>query len=106
MSTGVAILKLDGPCTIRNATVLHKELLDFIGENESISLDIAGDADFDASFVQLIESARRYATGRGKSLTLNHPASGRLLDVLQRVGLVDASKSATSDFWLNGGDLR
>lgn len=106
MSPGAAILKLDGPCTIRNATDIHKDLLNFIGENERISLEIAVNADIDVSFVQLIEAARSYAAGRGKSLSLSHPASDRLLDVLERAGLLDDPKSATSSFWLNGGDLR
>lgn len=106
MSPGAAILKLDGPCTIRNATDIHKDLLDFIGNNERISLEIAENADVDVSFVQLIEAARNYAAGRGKSLALSHPASDRLLDVLERAGLLDDPKSATSSFWLNGGDLR
>lgn len=106
MSPGAAIFKLDGPCTIRNATDIHKDLLDLICINDRISLEIAGSADVDVSFVQLIEAARTYAAGRGKSLALSHPASDRLLDVLDRAGLLDDPKSATSSFWLNGGDLR
>jgi hypothetical protein len=65
-------------------------------------LDVSGLIETDLTFVQLLEAARRDAAKDGRRLTLDAPAGGAVLEVLQRGGFLDDAGSDRAKFWLQG----
>lgn len=51
--------------------------------------------------MQLVESARLHAGANGKSLSMSRPASGVLLDVLERGGFIETASEEDALFWLH-----
>jgi hypothetical protein len=93
-------ISLSGDATIRGIGDVHQKISSALHENEEVEVDIGELADFDLTFVQLVEAARRTATNTGKKLALASPASGPLLEMLQRGGFMRTPGGA--DFWLCG----
>lgn len=71
-----------------------------------VVIDFAGEPEVDLSFIQLVESARLYAGAHGKALTLAQPASGSLLDVLERAGFIETASHEDALFWLHKGSVQ
>ncbi len=87
---------------ISNITVTHEALVSTVAHNEDVTIDVSSLSDVDLTFVQLIESARRAAADRGRTIRLRAPAQGALLQVLQRGGFLGPEDPERSDFWLKG----
>lgn len=67
---------------------------------------VADDAAVDLTFVQLMESARRTARDGGRSFSLAAPATGPLLETLERGGFLAGDDTARREFWLMGSGNR
>jgi anti-anti-sigma regulatory factor len=64
-----------------------------------LEIDLSGVADIDLTFVQLIEAARRGAAEAGTALRLSQPASGYVLETLQRGGFLSNPPDERTLFW-------
>jgi hypothetical protein len=95
------VLELDGALTIRQAAVLKQKMLDALAAADAVQLSIAADAEADLSFVQMIEVARIDAARQRKQLRLSAPASGQVLQTLQRAGLTTGMSAESREFWLH-----
>lgn len=84
--------------TIRTICEAHEALRNVIRDNEAIILFTREIQDCDLSLVQLVLSARASALSENKSVSLGEPASGLVLEQLQRGGFLAAPEDAT--FWL------
>ncbi|MBW8298247.1 MAG: STAS domain-containing protein [Hydrogenophaga sp.] len=100
------VVKLENAKNIRNISQLHPEILTALSGTKPVVLDLAGELEVDLSFVQLVESARLYAGAHGKALTLAQPASGSLLDVLERAGFIETASHEDALFWLHKGSVQ
>lgn len=88
--------------TISNIAVIREIIVSTITHNEDATIDVSSLSEVDLTFVQLIESARRAAADRGRTIRLRAPAQGALLQVLQRGGFLGPEDPERSDFWLKG----
>ena len=88
--------------TIRHMSELHAQITDALRDHEMVSVKIPEDAAVDLSFVQLIESARRTAAEDGLDFNLGAPATGPLLQTLERGGFLAAADPGRREFWLQG----
>ena len=95
------IVHLHGEMTLRTIATIYRGLCADLHQHDSLILDVADIADCDLAAAQLIECARRSATMEGKSLTLAAPASGALLDIVQRAGLLGPGAEGSARFWLH-----
>ena len=86
--------------TIREISEIHQQLLQAFAGANRLCLDIDDDAQVDLSFVQLIESARRYAEENGKSLLLARPAGANVRSILERSGLAPGGADSAR-FWFH-----
>jgi anti-anti-sigma regulatory factor len=64
-----------------------------------LEIDLAEVTDIDLTFVQMIESARRGAAETGTALRLAAPASGFVLETLQRGGFLSDPPDERTLFW-------
>lgn len=99
-------LELSPNLTVRAATAIRQEMLEFIGKNASTTIALADDCQVDLSFIQLVEAARIYAGTAGKNIALAAPASGALFDVLKRGGILEGMSADDAKFWLHQGGLQ
>jgi hypothetical protein len=93
-------VELSGELTIRSINDVRARMIDALDGRAQVTAKIADDAVVDLTFVQLMESARRSAREGGKGLCLAAPASGMLLETLQRGGFLTGDDTARRDFWL------
>ncbi|GEO85536.1 MULTISPECIES: STAS domain-containing protein [Alphaproteobacteria] len=100
------VFKLDQIANIRNISNIHSEISSALSSSPALTLDLADVPDVDLSFVQLLESARLQASLEGKQLTLSQPASGTLLDVLRRAGVIETASPEDAQFWLHKGSVQ
>ncbi|WP_367318032.1 STAS domain-containing protein [Rhizobium sp. SSA_523] len=96
-------LQLDGNLTLRSISAHQERLLSALSQHGLVELDLAGDAQFDLSFLQLLESARIYAGTAGRVVRLSRAADGSLLDLLDRAGFLSAMTAQDRHFWLHEG---
>jgi hypothetical protein len=94
-TTSVGVTSLAGIQTIGE---IHKNLMEAFEKNGDVRLGVASIADVDLTFVQLIESARRYAAAKSKRFTVSTPPPKVLRDLLERGGFL--VKPADRSFWL------
>ena len=92
------IVEFDGELTIRSAGEARERLLRAFDQSRDICADIAPEAGPDLAFVQLIESARRTAREAGGAFALARPATGKLVEILERGGFLGAPQDR--EFWL------
>lgn len=76
---------------------IHKDLTQAFAQDGDVRLKLDAVADVDLTFVQLVESARRFATSQGRSFAVT-PAPDALRDLLERGGFV--AKPEDRSFWL------
>lgn len=93
------ILEISGALTVRRAQELSDIIRARLNTSPSLVLALPDAADADLSFVQLVESARRSAARAGGRVRLSAPASGGLLSVLERGGLLDPAFPERAAFW-------
>lgn len=96
------VLRFDGTLTLPRIGAIRAALIGAIDGGPAVEIDCAKAAEIDVSFIQLLLAARRAAAMRGKSLTFAAPASGALLQALERGGfLTSADDQSTGDreFW-------
>lgn len=93
-------IELSGELTIRSINDIRIRMIDALDGHAQVTAKVADDAVVDLTFVQLMESARRSAREGGKDLRLAAPASGLLLETLQRGGFLAGDDTARRDFWL------
>lgn len=100
----MAQIDLSGNLTIRTAEEIRHRLLDAVINNDSLLLiDCSAATEVDLTFIQILKSARLSALARGQDVRLAFPASGPLLETLQRGGFVSEdspSYLADDNFWL------
>lgn len=89
--------------TIREITGIYERFLETLENSNELRLDIDDAAHVDLSFLQLIESARRYAEEHNKSLQLIRPAGDKLRAVLDRAGLLAKPSPEFLRFWFHTG---
>lgn len=102
--SAVSQLRLSEPLTIRRADEISKTLLDALTDTDALALALPDEGAVDLSFVQIVKAARVEAQRLGKTIALEAPASGALLNVLQDPGFLAAP--STSTFWLTSGASR
>ncbi|MBB4954829.1 hypothetical protein H4S14_002607 [Agrobacterium vitis] len=96
---------LSSPLTIRTVEATKDVILAGFSATGSLIVDVPDDAECDLSFVQLMESARMLAQTDGKDFTLQRPASGGLLSVLERGGFLTETDPSDRFFWLHERQL-
>jgi hypothetical protein len=96
------VVELSGELTIRRITDLHLQVAEALRDHETVTARIADEATVDLSFIQLIESARRTAAEDGLVFNLDGPATGPLLQTLERGGFLAAADPGRREFWLQG----
>ena len=100
-------IRLPNAVTLRNIEAVRAEMLGHLATSSSIEIDCSDLEEADLSLVQLIVSLRKNALQGGGGVTLMRPASGALLDVLNRGGFLNPGKAETGEndlFWLGGTD--
>jgi hypothetical protein len=93
-------LFVDYPAGMRNITEISKKFGEYIFDNEKFELNIDSCEEIDLSFIQLVESVRKYAKAAGKEFKLSGPAQGAVLATLRRAGFLDSISPEDSRFWL------
>lgn len=105
MSEQPEILHLHGPLTIKTITNVRDIIQVYLQEaalrSRTLVIDIDGAEEIDLTLPQLLLSARQTANRAGVTVTLNKPADGNFLTVLQRAGLLRGDLQ-TDTFWLEG----
>ncbi len=96
-------LDLSGLLTIRAIGDAKKALLESLSESQSLKIVISDEADIDIAGIQVILSARNYALGASKHLSLAAPISGRALSTMERAGMLAAMSAENRRFWLHEG---
>ncbi|NKL35119.1 hypothetical protein GFL49_15185 [Rhizobium leguminosarum bv. viciae] len=94
-------INLPDVLSIRNVSELYSKFINEFHSNDTITVSIPEGAEADLSFVQLIESSRRQAKAKGKTFKLSSPASGSVLKVLERAGLIESFDHEDAKFWLH-----
>ena len=93
---------ISGDITVLTIDKICIDLLSAIKKKKSIKIDIAGLAEVDLTFIQLIESARIYAAKAGRQIALAQPVSAPVRQILQRGGFLEDPASDRTKFWLQG----
>ncbi len=89
-------VRLSGAIGVRSIGDACQELRTAMAQGGPVDIDLAGLTDLDVTLIQLLESARRSAPPGGVRLAA--PASGLLLETLQRGGFLEGG--AAKAFWL------
>ncbi len=92
------ILKLSGQIDVRSIDEAFGKIKRAFGPGD-LEVDLSGVTDVDLTFVQLLESARRSAAESGTALRLSAPASGFVLELLQRGGFLSDPPDERTLFW-------
>jgi anti-anti-sigma regulatory factor len=95
-SPSAAVVRLAGDLSLRTCEATHAQLLDAIAAHDEVVVDCTDGEEIDASFVQLLLSARTTAAARGCRLSLS-AAGDPLLGVLVRGGFLDPDRP--DPFW-------
>jgi len=92
------IVTLSGAIDVRSIEEACEKIKQASGP-AGLEVDLSGVTDIDLTFVQLIESARRGAADSGTSIRLSAPASGFVLETLQRGGFLSDPPDERTLFW-------
>lgn len=92
------IVTLSGAIDVRSIEDAFAKIKQASGP-DGLEIDLSAVTDIDLTFVQLLEAARRTATETGAPLRLSAPASGFVLETLQRGGFLSDPPDARSLFW-------
>ncbi len=97
---GSHVVEVRSSVTVRSAAEFRSDLLSALDEGGDVVLNLSGLDEFDLSFVQLVEAARRQLAGSGRDIRLQHPADGPVAALLRRAGF--ASDPGAIGFWFHG----
>lgn len=100
-------IRLPNAVTLRNIEAVRTEMLTHLATSNLIEIDCSDLMEADLSLVQLIVSLRKSALQTGGDISLAHPATGALLEVLNRGGFLNATTADTGEddlFWLREMD--
>src|SRR6201747_570738 len=95
-------LVLTGAVTLQSAEATHAQILEMAGQ-AIMEIDCSGATEVDLSLIQLLLAARVSARNSGRTVTLTQPATGALLETLQRGGFLGATTDQPNSdqaFWL------
>jgi len=100
------ILTIPSVATVGASEAIGASLKAALSTFPNVVVDCSAIEEADISFVQLLIAARRSAKRGGKKLRLKSPASGQLLSILVRSGLVSKESGQSEDdkFWLIEGE--
>jgi hypothetical protein len=93
---------LTGVMTLQSTDAVHAQLLQ-MGEQPLVEIDCSGMTEADVGIVQLILAARVSARKADRTVVLAQPATGVLLEILQRGGFLHADADPSDPdnaFWL------
>ena len=93
------VVGIAGPADIRTIAECHGRLLEAMTGNKAVQVDLVQLTESDLTFVQLLESARRYAACAGITISLSAPAGTGLCEILRRGGFLSAAECRA--FWLH-----
>lgn len=88
--------------TLKNAPEIAREIAERMNPGSSLVLNTGGVDICDITILQIIQSARRQAELSSCKLSLEKPAAGALLELLEQAGFLAAAKSSDLDFWFHG----
>ncbi len=92
---GYALLKIQGPMTINEATALHSEMVACFDEHDGLILDLNEVNECDTAGIQLLCSAKLTAKSTGKSFDITSTSLSSM-SILERTGFdPDAVLGAT-----------
>lgn len=94
-------INLPNVLNIRHAAEIYSKIADQLHNVDTVVVSVPEGAEADLSFVQLMESSRRQANAEGKTFKLLSPASGSLLNVLERAGFIETFDKEDLKFWLH-----
>jgi len=92
------VMTLSGAIDVRSIEDAFEKIKAASGP-AGLEIDLAEVTDIDLTFVQLLESARRAAAESGTALRLCQPASGFVLETLQRGGFLSDPPDERTLFW-------
>ncbi|SIR34172.1 STAS domain-containing protein [Rhizobium sp. RU20A] len=90
--------------TIRHAAAAHDALRKAFEAGGPIVLSVPDGAEIDLSFLQLVEAARKQAEAFRLPISLARPATGNLLNTLERAGFLTEASPRDAEFWLHRKD--
>ncbi len=93
------VVKFSATIDVRSIEEAH-EKIKRAAAPAGLEVNLSGVTDIDLTFVQLIESARRSAAESGGSLRLSQPATGYVLETLQRGGFLSDPPDERTLFWM------
>ena len=100
-----SVLDLPTSVTLRSASDIQDEMRGQLRPGHSLSINCSALVEADLSLLQLIVALRKSAAELGMTVSLAHPATGVLLQLLVRSGFLAApAGDPRSDdlFWLEG----
>lgn len=100
-SSTTETVTLSSALTIRTIQSTKDAVFEAFSAASRVILDVPDDAECDLSFVQVVESARMFAQTHAKDFTLQRPAVGGLLSVLNRGGFLAEIDPSDRFFWLH-----
>jgi hypothetical protein len=80
---------------------MHTKLLEMTSRYQALEIECSDADEVDLAFVQLLLAAFTSANLSGRIVKLARPASGALLETLQRGGFLSGHAAADQVFWLN-----
>jgi len=103
MPAPLSILKFSGVIDVRSIRKPFQTIRKAASSGRDIQIDLSGVTEIDMTFVQLIEAARRSAAQAGTAISLAKPATGMVLETLQRAGFLTDPPDARTRFWTGQG---
>jgi hypothetical protein len=95
------LVDLPDKLNIRNISSIHEAIFAKLKSGKSILISIPEGAEADLSFIQLIESARIQVKSSGTQILMSNPATGSVLDILERGGFREVFSAEDKKFWLH-----
>ena len=84
---GLPKVQLGGHLTIRNAQVLHAELLEYASKHEGLHLEVKETGEIDVAFMQILLSLSAYLYQHNKAFFLQMELDPEQTKMLQIAGL-------------------
>jgi hypothetical protein len=87
--------------TARTISEHQARLLTAFADADSVHIAMSDPIRIDVCGVQLIESARKYAQGQGKNLSMKAPVSADVARLLETLGVTHPTAVDRRHFWLH-----
>lgn len=99
-------IAISGLLTVGTVSAGRDALIAAFGRGDNVELEGLAQSPVDVAGLQLIQSARHYATQNGKGIRLSSPASGPLLEILRLGGVLEGLSTDDRRFWLHEGGVQ